>query len=98
MVYPHGAIKITDRDVFSFKVNGQRLKKYYGGNIDKEDDEVIEFVNGVTLSIWHIQTPWIRCIDLLDVIQSLFFSTVNTAYSLNEYSVFDTGINMAYPE
>ncbi|GJR16427.1 hypothetical protein Tco_0799079 [Tanacetum coccineum] len=25
------------------------------------------------------------------------FSTVDTAYSLNEYSVFDTGINTAYP-
>ncbi|GJY56917.1 reverse transcriptase domain-containing protein [Tanacetum coccineum] len=47
-VYPHRAIDITDRDGFSFKVNGQRLKKYYGGNIDKEDDEVIEFENGVT--------------------------------------------------
>ncbi|GJV76532.1 hypothetical protein Tco_1508116, partial [Tanacetum coccineum] len=47
-VYPHGAIEITDRDGFSFKVNGQRLKKYYGGNIDKEDDEVIEFENSVT--------------------------------------------------
>ncbi|GJW81556.1 hypothetical protein Tco_0145531 [Tanacetum coccineum] len=48
MVYPHGPIKITDRDGVSFKVNGQRLKKYYEGNIDKEDDEVIEFENGVT--------------------------------------------------
>ncbi|GKF08232.1 reverse transcriptase domain-containing protein [Tanacetum coccineum] len=47
-VYPLGAIEITDRDGFSFKANGQRLKKYYGGNIDKEDDEVIEFENGVT--------------------------------------------------
>ncbi|GJT98454.1 putative nucleotidyltransferase, ribonuclease H [Tanacetum coccineum] len=47
-VYPHGAIEITDKDGFSFKVNGQRLKKYYGGNIDKEDDEVIEFENGIT--------------------------------------------------
>ncbi|GJV74154.1 reverse transcriptase domain-containing protein [Tanacetum coccineum] len=44
-VYPHGAIEITDRDGVSY---GQRLKKYYGGNIDKEDDEVIEFENGVT--------------------------------------------------
>ncbi|GJW14139.1 reverse transcriptase domain-containing protein [Tanacetum coccineum] len=44
-VYPHGAIEITDRDGFSFKVNGQRLKKYYGGDIDKEDDEVIELEN-----------------------------------------------------
>ncbi|GJU21318.1 reverse transcriptase domain-containing protein [Tanacetum coccineum] len=31
-VYPYEAVEITDRDVFSFKVNGQRLKKYYGGN------------------------------------------------------------------
>ncbi|GKF03317.1 reverse transcriptase domain-containing protein, partial [Tanacetum coccineum] len=28
---------------------------------------------------------------------SLFYSTVDTTYSLNEYSVFDTGINRAYP-
>ncbi|GJS98675.1 reverse transcriptase domain-containing protein [Tanacetum coccineum] len=35
--------KITDKNGFSFKVNGQRLKKYYEGNVDKEDDEVIEF-------------------------------------------------------
>ncbi|GJV06542.1 hypothetical protein Tco_1344198 [Tanacetum coccineum] len=49
------------------------------------------------LSIRHIQTPWIWRIDLLDVIQSLFSSTVDTGYSLNKNSVFDTGINMAYP-
>ncbi|GJY85416.1 reverse transcriptase domain-containing protein [Tanacetum coccineum] len=49
-VYPHGAIEITDRDGFSFKVNGQRLKKYYGGDIDKEDDEVIELENDATRS------------------------------------------------
>ncbi|GJS25191.1 reverse transcriptase domain-containing protein [Tanacetum coccineum] len=47
-VYPHEAIEITDRDGFSFKVNGQRLKKYYEGNIGKEDDEVLEFEDGVT--------------------------------------------------
>ncbi|GKC23691.1 reverse transcriptase domain-containing protein, partial [Tanacetum coccineum] len=46
-VYLHGAIEITNKDAVSFKVNGQRLKKYYGGNIDKEDDAVIELVNGV---------------------------------------------------
>ncbi|GJW52715.1 hypothetical protein Tco_0096800 [Tanacetum coccineum] len=37
-------------DGFSFKVNGQRLKKYYGGDIDKEDDEVIELENDATRS------------------------------------------------
>ncbi|GJY18386.1 reverse transcriptase domain-containing protein, partial [Tanacetum coccineum] len=47
-VYLHVAIKITNRDKVCFKVNGQRLKKYYGSNIDKEDDEVIEFENSVT--------------------------------------------------
>ncbi|GKC89950.1 hypothetical protein Tco_1150599, partial [Tanacetum coccineum] len=50
MVYPHGAIEITDKDGFSFKVNGQRLKKYYGGDIDKEDDEVIQLENNATRS------------------------------------------------
>ncbi|GJT01210.1 reverse transcriptase domain-containing protein [Tanacetum coccineum] len=48
MVYPYRAVEIIDRNMFSFKVNGQRLKKYYKGNIDKEDDEVIEFENDVT--------------------------------------------------
>nr|GEV64688.1 reverse transcriptase domain-containing protein [Tanacetum cinerariifolium] len=47
-VYPYGAVEIIDMNGFRFKVNGQRLKKYYKGNIDKEDDEVIEFENGVT--------------------------------------------------
>ncbi|GKC34651.1 reverse transcriptase domain-containing protein, partial [Tanacetum coccineum] len=47
MVYPHAAIEITDRE-FSIKVYGQRLKKYYGGNIEKDDDEVLEIENGVT--------------------------------------------------
>ncbi|GJT93699.1 hypothetical protein Tco_1082544 [Tanacetum coccineum] len=49
-VYPHGAIEITDRDGFSFKFNGQRLKKYYGGDIDKEDDEVIKLKNDAKIS------------------------------------------------
>ncbi|GJU68508.1 reverse transcriptase domain-containing protein [Tanacetum coccineum] len=47
-VYPYGAVEIIDRKWFNFKVNGQRLKKYYEGNIEEEDDEVIEFENGVT--------------------------------------------------
>ncbi|GKB55892.1 reverse transcriptase domain-containing protein [Tanacetum coccineum] len=42
-VYPHGAIEIT-------RVTRQRLTKYYGGDIDKEDDEVIELENDATRS------------------------------------------------
>ncbi|GKA32050.1 hypothetical protein Tco_0718417 [Tanacetum coccineum] len=48
MVYPYRAVEIIDKNGFNFKVNGQRLKKYYECNIDKEDDEVIEFQNGET--------------------------------------------------
>ncbi|GJZ68429.1 hypothetical protein Tco_0631669 [Tanacetum coccineum] len=44
-------------------------------------------------SMRRIQTPWIQRIDLLDIIQSLFFSTVDTAYSSNEYNIFDTVIS-----
>ncbi|GKD15110.1 hypothetical protein Tco_1199517 [Tanacetum coccineum] len=35
---------------FSFKVNGQRLKKYYRSDNDKEDDDVIELENDATRS------------------------------------------------
>nr|GEU59562.1 hypothetical protein [Tanacetum cinerariifolium] len=48
MVYLYGAVEIIDKNGFKFKVNGQQLKKYYEGDIKKEDDEVIEFENGVT--------------------------------------------------
>ncbi|GJV54845.1 reverse transcriptase domain-containing protein [Tanacetum coccineum] len=41
-VYPYGAVEITDKNGFSFKVNGQRLKKYFEGNIDKDDEEIVE--------------------------------------------------------
>ncbi|GJS42566.1 reverse transcriptase domain-containing protein [Tanacetum coccineum] len=47
-VYPYGTIEITDKIRFSFKVNGQRLKKYYEGNIDNEEEEVVEFVSETT--------------------------------------------------
>ncbi|GJU86277.1 reverse transcriptase domain-containing protein [Tanacetum coccineum] len=46
-VYPYGAVEIINKNGFNFKVNGQRLKKYYEGDIDKEDDEVYKFANGV---------------------------------------------------
>ncbi|GJV85710.1 reverse transcriptase domain-containing protein [Tanacetum coccineum] len=42
-VYPYEAVEITDKNGVSFKVNGQRLKRYHEGNIDEEDKEVFEF-------------------------------------------------------
>ncbi|GKB57822.1 hypothetical protein Tco_0914008 [Tanacetum coccineum] len=38
-VYPYGTMEITDKNRISFKVNGQRLKKYYDGHIDTDDKE-----------------------------------------------------------
>ncbi|GJT60683.1 reverse transcriptase domain-containing protein [Tanacetum coccineum] len=34
--------KVGDKNEFSFKVNGQRLNKYYESNIDKDDEEVVQ--------------------------------------------------------
>ncbi|GJY13039.1 reverse transcriptase domain-containing protein [Tanacetum coccineum] len=42
-VYPYGTVEIIDKNRISFKVNGQRLKKYHDGHIDAEDKEVVEF-------------------------------------------------------
>ncbi|GJX66261.1 hypothetical protein Tco_0300604 [Tanacetum coccineum] len=47
-VYPYGAVEITNKNGFSFKVNGQRLKKYFEGNIDKEDEEIVELRDEAT--------------------------------------------------
>ncbi|GJV86948.1 reverse transcriptase domain-containing protein [Tanacetum coccineum] len=47
----HDSRLLGDKDFkVGDKVNGQRLKKYYRGNIDKEDDEVIELENDATRS------------------------------------------------
>ena len=47
-VYPYGVILISNNMGEIFKVNGHRLKKYYGAEIDKENNEAIELMNDVT--------------------------------------------------
>nr|GEU43007.1 hypothetical protein [Tanacetum cinerariifolium] len=47
-MYPYGSVDITDKKGISFKVNGQRLKKYYDGHIDTKDKEVVEFNKDTT--------------------------------------------------
>ncbi|GKD21649.1 hypothetical protein Tco_1223352 [Tanacetum coccineum] len=39
-VYPYRTVEIIDKNGISFKVNEQRLKKYYDGRIDTEDKEI----------------------------------------------------------
>ncbi|GKC53242.1 reverse transcriptase domain-containing protein [Tanacetum coccineum] len=41
-IYPHGAVEITDKNNFSFKVNGQRSKKYYDGCSSTDGNELVE--------------------------------------------------------
>ncbi|GJR14037.1 hypothetical protein Tco_0796689 [Tanacetum coccineum] len=47
-VYPYGTVEIIDRKGISFKVKGQRLKKYHDGHIDAEDKEIVEFKEDTT--------------------------------------------------
>ncbi|GKE33067.1 reverse transcriptase domain-containing protein [Tanacetum coccineum] len=41
-MYPYGAIKITDKDGLSFKVNGHRLKKYHDKSFNMDVNEFVE--------------------------------------------------------
>ncbi|GKA24253.1 reverse transcriptase domain-containing protein [Tanacetum coccineum] len=41
-MYPYGAVEITNKNGLSFKVNGQRLKKYYDRSFNTKDNEIIE--------------------------------------------------------
>ncbi|GKC90309.1 reverse transcriptase domain-containing protein [Tanacetum coccineum] len=47
-MYPYGTVEITDKNGVSFKVNGQRFKKYHERHIDTEDKEVVEFKEDTT--------------------------------------------------
>ncbi|GJX58923.1 reverse transcriptase domain-containing protein [Tanacetum coccineum] len=47
-VYPYGTVEIIDKNGVSFKVNGQRLKKYHERHIDTEDKEVVAFEEDTT--------------------------------------------------
>nr|GEZ15186.1 hypothetical protein [Tanacetum cinerariifolium] len=47
-VYPYGIVEITNKNGISFKVNGQRLKKYHERHVDTEDKEVVEFEEDTT--------------------------------------------------
>ncbi|GKC57253.1 reverse transcriptase domain-containing protein [Tanacetum coccineum] len=51
IVYLYGTVEIIDRNGISFKVNGQRLKKYHDGLIDAKDKEVVEFEEDTTTSL-----------------------------------------------
>ncbi|GJS40906.1 reverse transcriptase domain-containing protein [Tanacetum coccineum] len=41
-MYPYGAIEITDKNGSSFKVNNQRLKKYYDRSFNMKDNDFVE--------------------------------------------------------
>ncbi|GJR44036.1 putative nucleotidyltransferase, ribonuclease H [Tanacetum coccineum] len=47
-VYQYEMVEITEKNEISFKVNGQRLKKYYDGNIIADEREVVKFKENTT--------------------------------------------------
>nr|GEW28889.1 hypothetical protein [Tanacetum cinerariifolium] len=80
-------------DLFPFNViYPDDLKSDTDNDNDKIDIEQASGDMSVIKIIYMAYlNPMDMGIDYLDVIRSLFFSTVDTAYSLNEYSIFDTG-------
>ncbi|GJS47500.1 reverse transcriptase domain-containing protein [Tanacetum coccineum] len=47
-VHPYGTVEIIDKNEISFKVNGQRLKKYHDGYNNEEEKEVVELDDDTT--------------------------------------------------
>ncbi|GKE79441.1 reverse transcriptase domain-containing protein [Tanacetum coccineum] len=48
IVHPYGTVEIIDKNGISFKVNGQRLKKYHDGHINAKEKEVVELDDDTT--------------------------------------------------
>ncbi|GJY01945.1 reverse transcriptase domain-containing protein [Tanacetum coccineum] len=46
--HPYRTVEIIDKNIISFKVNGQRLKRYHDGYNNKEEKEVIELDDDTT--------------------------------------------------
>ncbi|GKA81492.1 hypothetical protein Tco_0788184 [Tanacetum coccineum] len=92
-VHPYGIVEIIDKNGISFKVNGQRLKKYHDGYNNEEEKEVVELDNNTTYAVSprldlvkEISTKMVECIfsRILCVCYSClgfqtFFSTTNLA-------------------
>ncbi|GKC11185.1 reverse transcriptase domain-containing protein [Tanacetum coccineum] len=47
-MHPYGTVEIIDKNGISFKVNGQRLKKYHDGHTNEEEKEVVELDDDTT--------------------------------------------------
>ncbi|GKA09513.1 reverse transcriptase domain-containing protein [Tanacetum coccineum] len=47
-VHPYGTVEIIDKNGISFKVNGQRLKKYHDGHTNEEEKGVVELDDNTT--------------------------------------------------
>ncbi|GJT36198.1 reverse transcriptase domain-containing protein [Tanacetum coccineum] len=84
-------------DGFSFKVNGKRLKKYYGGNIDKEDDEVIELENDATRSSResNLKTPT-KTKVLAGRQPGMYFQFLSSLSSQTVYTMYPNPMDTAY--
>ncbi|GJY05435.1 DNA-directed DNA polymerase [Tanacetum coccineum] len=48
IMHPYGTVEIIDKNGISFKVNGQRLKKYHDGYNNEEEKEVVELDDDTT--------------------------------------------------
>ncbi|GKA21930.1 reverse transcriptase domain-containing protein [Tanacetum coccineum] len=47
-VHPYGTMEIINKNGISFKVNGQRLKKYHDGHTNEEEKEVVQLDDDTT--------------------------------------------------
>ncbi|GJT31119.1 hypothetical protein Tco_0911394 [Tanacetum coccineum] len=90
-VYPYGTIEIIDRNKISFKVNGQRLKKYHNEHTDVEDKEVVEFEQDTMTSLKakkskklvKYQSSGILCVIVVMMELRPAFTTYILAHKLN---------------
>nr|GEU67379.1 putative reverse transcriptase domain-containing protein [Tanacetum cinerariifolium] len=77
-IHPYGTVEIIDKNGISFKVNGQRLKKFHDGHINEEEKEAVELDDDTTMCIDYHELnkltvnkryPLSRIDDLFDQLQ-----------------------------
>ncbi|GJZ11727.1 DNA-directed DNA polymerase [Tanacetum coccineum] len=89
-VHPYGTVEITDKHGISFKVNGQRLKKYHDRYNNEEEKEVVELDDDTTVlyKVVDIATYLVEYVKFWDDWEVDRYGNANLDYySEDQYAV-----------
>ncbi|GJX04912.1 reverse transcriptase domain-containing protein [Tanacetum coccineum] len=101
-VHPYGTVEIIDKNGVSFKVNGQRLKKYHDGHINEGGKEMVELNDNkeaeekVLYKVEDIATCLIEYVSLWDDWEVDRYENANLEFAHTARSISEKSVQIAH--